>query len=195
VRSRRIVQQQRTQKAPAAERCSRDRSGCRVSLLEQARPWQAGDLSSSSTDTRRSFRLDRRPDFQQSTVRYGANAWFDVRPDIRNRRIAVASRRTEALLERPVFGIERPLSNTRRIRGLCRGDIPIERRRSDTKTLCDLCYGDIGIGQHRLGGLDTIAREFRRMASGAAKTPSGGRPAWVRSRIRLRSNSANAPNM
>jgi hypothetical protein len=59
----------------------------------------------------------------------------------------------------------------------------------------DLSHADVGIGEQRLGGLDVVVREFRRPASGAASAPRGGKPAWVRSRIRLRSNSANAPNM
>jgi hypothetical protein len=47
----------------------------------------------------------------------------------RTRRTAAARGHAETLLERPVFGIERPLSNARRIRGSCGRDVPIERRR------------------------------------------------------------------
>src|SRR3954447_27069575 len=100
----------------------------------------------------------------------GTRRWNDC-----YRRIAVASRRTEALPERPVYGIMRPLSYTRGIRGSCSRKISIERRRRDTKALRDLSNGDVRIGQHRLGGLDVILGEFRRTASGAAKAPGGGK--------------------
>jgi hypothetical protein len=59
----------------------------------------------------------------------------------------------------------------------------------------DLGHADVGVRQHRLGGLDVVVGEFRRPASGAANTPRGGEARLVRSRIRLRSNSASAPNM
>ena len=49
--------------------------------------------------------------------------------DGRNRRTAAARRQAETLLQRPVFGVERPLSNARRIRGSCGRDVPIERSR------------------------------------------------------------------
>src|SRR3954447_19299538 len=78
------------------------------------------------------------------------------------------------LLERPVFRVRRPLSNTRSIRGSCSRKIPIERRRRDTKALRDLSDGDVGIGEHRLGGLDVILGEFRRAASGATEPPRRG---------------------
>ena len=97
---------------------------------------------------------------------------------VRNRRTAAARRQAETLLEGPVFGVERPLSNARGIRGSRGGDVTIERRRRDAEPLRDLSYSDLGIGEHRLGGLDVVVGEFR-----------------VRSRIRLRSNSASAPNM
>src|SRR3954462_14265780 len=92
-----------------------------------------------------------------------------------------AGRKT--LLKRPIFGVRRPLSNTRSIRGSCssrgiRGScsrkIPIERRRRDTKALRDLSDDDVGIGEHRLGGLDVLLRQLRRTASGTAKAPGGG---------------------
>jgi hypothetical protein len=95
--------------------------------------------------------------------------------DDRLRREAAARRQTENLLERPVFGIERPLSNARGIRGSCGREAPIERRRRDTKALRDLSDGDVGIGEHRLGGLDVVVGEFRRAASGSAKPPRGGK--------------------
>src|SRR4051812_18024447 len=80
----------------------------------------------------------------------------------------------ETRLERPVFGVGRPLSNTRGIRGSCSRKIPIECRWRDTKALRDLSDDDVGIGEHRLGGFDVILREFRRTASGTAKAPGGG---------------------
>src|SRR5215217_4813711 len=75
----------------------------------------------------------------------------------------------------PVFRIERSLSNARGIRGARSREISVECCRRDTETLRDLCYGDVGIGKHRLGGLDVILGEFRRTASGAAKTPRGSK--------------------
>src|SRR4051794_32327259 len=85
---------------------------------------------------------------------------------------SAAGRKT--LLERPVFGVGRPLSNTRGIRGSCRRKIPIERRRRDTKALRDLSDGDVGVSEHRLGGLDVILSEFRGTTAGTAKTPGSG---------------------
>jgi hypothetical protein len=38
----------------------------------------------------------------------------------------------------------------------------------------DSGHADVGIGQHRLGGLDVVVRQFRRTASGAANAPRGG---------------------
>lgn len=103
--------------------------------------------------------------------------------------------RVKPSLECPVFGIKRPLSNAWGIRGPCGRDVPIERCRRDAEAVRDLSHADVEIGEHRLGGLDVVVGEFWRTASGAASTPRGGQAAWVRSRIRLRSNSANAPNM
>jgi hypothetical protein len=48
---------------------------------------------------------------------------------VRKRRTAGARLQAETLLERPVFGAERPLSNARRIRGSHGRDVSIERRR------------------------------------------------------------------
>jgi hypothetical protein len=48
--------------------------------------------------------------------------------NVRNRRTA-ARRQAETLLERPVFGVKRPSSNARRIRGSRGRDVPIQRRR------------------------------------------------------------------
>ena len=72
-----------------------------------------------------------------------------------------------------------------------RRDVAIERRRSDAEATHDLSYTDSGFGQHRLWGLDVVVREFRRTASDATRAVA--RLAWAHSRIRLRSNSANAP--
>ena len=86
-------------------------------------------------------------------------------------------------------------SNVGKMRGARGGDVTIQRRRRDTKTVCDLSDADVGVGQHRFGSLDVVVGEFWRTTSGAARAPRGGKARWVRSRIRLRSNSANAPNM
>ena len=67
--------------------------------------------------------------------------------------------RLKTLPERPVFEVERSLSNAWRIRGSR-----------------DLGHADVGVRQHRLGGLDVVVREFRRLASGAASAPRGGKP-------------------
>jgi hypothetical protein len=83
--------------------------------------------------------------------------------------------RLKTLLECPVFGVERPLSNARGIRGSGGGDVTIERRRRDAEPLRNLSYSDVGIGEHRLGGLDVIIGEFRRTASRAASAPRGGK--------------------
>src|SRR3954447_24851398 len=83
----------------------------------------------------------------------------------------VAGRKT--FLERPVFGIMRPLSNTRSIRGSRSRKISIERRRRDTKALRYLSDGDVGVSEHRVGSLDVILGEFRRTASGATEPPRG----------------------
>src|ERR1700686_1001165 len=82
--------------------------------------------------------------------------------------------RLKTLLERPVFGVERPLSNARGIRGSRGGDVTIERRRRDAEPLRALSYSDVGIGEHRLGGIDVVVGEFRRSASRAASAPRGG---------------------
>jgi hypothetical protein len=113
----------------------------------------------------------------------------------RTRRTAAACRQAETLLERPVFGLERRLSNAWRICASCGRDVAIERRRGHAEAVRDLGHADVGIGQQRLGGLDVVVGEFRRASSDAAGARAAARPAWVRSRIRLRSNSANAPNI
>jgi hypothetical protein len=95
----------------------------------------------------------------------------------------------------PVFGVERPFSNAWGIRGSRGRDVPIERRRGHAEAVRDVRHADVGIGERRLGGLDVVVREFRRAAPGTANASRGGKIRLVRSRIRLRSNSANAPNM
>src|SRR5215469_1175983 len=97
----------------------------------------------------------------------------------------------ETFLERPVFGVKRPFSNAWGIRGARGGQISIQRRRRDAEPVCDLSHADVGIGEHRLGSLDVVVRQFRRPASRAARAASSR----VRSRIKLRSNSASAPNI
>src|SRR4051794_6384844 len=67
------------------------------------------------------------------------------------------------------------ISKGRGMRGSRSRDIPIERRRGDTEALRDLRYCDVRIGQHCLGGLDVVVRQFRRTASGAAKASRGGK--------------------
>ena len=62
------------------------------------------------------------------------------------RRTDAARRQAETLLQRPVFGVERPLSSARCIRGACGGDVSIERRRGDTETVCDLGDVDVAVG-------------------------------------------------
>ena len=59
----------------------------------------------------------------------------------------------------------------------------------------DLSDADVRIGKHRLGSLDIVVGEFRRTPSGAARAPGGGEARLGALRIRLRSNSASAPNM
>ena len=76
---------------------------------------------------------------------------------VRFRRTAAARRQAETLLERPVFGIKRPLSNAWGIRGSCGRDVPIERRRGHAEAVRDLGHADVGIGQQRLGGRDRAA--------------------------------------
>jgi hypothetical protein len=39
----------------------------------------------------------------------------------------------------------------------------------------DLRHADVGVRQHRLGGLDVVAREFRRTASRSANAPRDGK--------------------
>src|SRR4029077_9459123 len=91
------------------------------------------------------------------------------------RRTAAARGQAETLLERPVFGIERPLSNAWGIRSSCGRDVAIERRRGHAEAVRDLGHADAGIGQQRLGGLDVVVGEFRRASSGAAGAPRGGK--------------------
>jgi hypothetical protein len=93
---------------------------------------------------------------------------------VRNRRTAAARLQAETLLERPVFGVERPLSKARRIRGSRGGDVSIERRRRDAKAMRDLRHAYIGVGQHRLGSFDVVLGQFRRTPSRAASAPRGG---------------------
>jgi hypothetical protein len=38
----------------------------------------------------------------------------------------------------------------------------------------DLRHDDVGIGEHRLGGLDVVVRQFRWTASRATSAPRGG---------------------
>jgi hypothetical protein len=52
-----------------------------------------------------------------------------------------------------------------------------------------------GLASSAFGGLDVVVGEFQRPASGAAGARAAARPAWVRSRIRLRSNSAGAKDV
>jgi hypothetical protein len=98
-----------------------------------------------------------------------------IRP---NGRFTALSRRrrrhAETLLERPVFGVERPLSNPWRIRGSCGRDVPIKCRRRDPEAVRYLSHANVEIGEHRLGGLNVIVREFRRTPSRAASAPRGG---------------------
>jgi hypothetical protein len=63
---------------------------------------------------------------------------------------------------RPVFGLERPLSNAWGIRGSRGRYVPIERRRRHAEAVRDLRHADVGIGKHRLGGLDVVVGEFWR---------------------------------
>jgi hypothetical protein len=78
----------------------------------------------------------------------------------------------KTLLEHPVFGVERSLSNARGIRGSRSRDVPIERRRGHAEAVRDLMrHAYVGIGEYRLGGLDVVVREFRRTASGLPGTP------------------------
>jgi hypothetical protein len=67
------------------------------------------------------------------------------------------------------------VSNAGGIRGSGGGNVPIERRGRDAKTVCDLGHADVGIGEHCLGGLDVVVRQFRRTASGATSAPRGGK--------------------
>jgi hypothetical protein len=76
-----------------------------------------------------------------------------------------------------------------------RQGVTIERRRRDAEAVRDLGDTDIGVGQQRLGDLNVTVGEFRRTPSFAAKATGGGETASGRSRIRLRSNSARAPNI
>ena len=67
-----------------------------------------------------------------------------------------------------------PLSTVWGIRSSRRGDVPIERRGRQAEAVRDLSHADVRIGQHRLGGLDVVVREFRRTASRAANAPRRG---------------------
>jgi hypothetical protein len=67
-----------------------------------------------------------------------------------------SGRRAETLLERLVFGVERPFSNPRRIRGSRSWNIAIERCRRDTEAVCDLGNADIGIGEQRSRGFKIV---------------------------------------
>ena len=51
---------------------------------------------------------------------------------------------------------------------------PIERRGRDAEAVRDLRHADVGIGEHRLGALDVVVRQFRRSASGAANAARDG---------------------
>jgi hypothetical protein len=62
---------------------------------------------------------------------------------------AAGRRQAETLLEGPVFGVERPSSSARRIRGSRGGDVPIERYRGYAEAVRDLGHADAGIGQQR----------------------------------------------
>ena len=112
------------------------------------RPFVAAD------ERRANFRFGFR---LQPTGCHQANGW--------NRRTAAARHQAETLLERPVFRIERSLSNAWGIRGSCGRDVAIERRRGHAEAVRDLCHADVGIGQQRLGGLDVVVGEFRRASS------------------------------
>ena len=79
------------------------------------------------------------------------------------RRLAAARRQAETLLERPVFGIERSLSNVWGICGSCGRDIAIERRRGHAEAVGDLGHADVGIGQQRLGGVATSLAWLREL--------------------------------
>ena len=91
-------------------------------------------------------------------------------------RTAAARRQAETLLERPVFGIERPLSNAWSIRGFVRPGCT--DRASPGTRRGGARFGSLRIGQQRLGGLDVVVGEFRRESSRAIRP----RPAWVPSR-------------
>jgi len=89
----------------------------------------------------------------------------------RCRRTAAARRQAETFLERPVFGIKRPFSNTWGIRGPRGRHISIERRRRDAEAVRDLSHADVGIGEHRLGGLDVLLSNAAIIATPANITP------------------------
>jgi hypothetical protein len=48
------------------------------------------------------------------------------------------------------------------IRGFARRGYTVERRRRGAKAVRDLSHADVRIGEHRLGGLYVVVREFRR---------------------------------
>jgi hypothetical protein len=114
------------------------------------------------------------------------------------RRTAAACRQAETLLERPVFGGERPLSNARHIRGSRGRDVPIERRRRDTEAVRDLGDADIGVGEQGPRGFKVILRQLRRTTTRAARASRGGEAclgALSDQAALERSNSASAPTM
>jgi hypothetical protein len=89
-------------------------------------------------------------------------------------------------------------SNVWGIRGSSGGDIPIERRGRYAAAVRDLNHADVGMASIALGGLDVVVREFQRTASRAANAPRSGEArlgALSDQAAKLRSNSANAPNM
>jgi len=79
----------------------------------------------------------------------------------------------DTLSGRPVFSLER-CSQAPGYSQSVRRDVPIECRRSDA-AVRDLGHADVGIGEHRLGGLDVVVREFRRTASCATNAARGGK--------------------
>jgi hypothetical protein len=83
------------------------------------------------------------------------------------------------------------------VRGSRGGDVAIERRGRDAEAVRDLYHADIGVGEQGTRGFKS--RSFSVSFGGRLPVRSARRAAarlaWVRSRIRLRSNSASAPNM
>ena len=89
------------------------------------------------------------------------------------------------------------VSNSGSIRGSRGRDISIERRRRHTEAVRDLGNANIGIGKQCSRDVKVVFRQlhFGRRPPVRPRRRAAARPAWVRSRIRLRSNSASAPNM